>query len=140
MRATTTNLIFPLPFENLHRIEQILPFQQTGDDCDLRFLRPFPVDLSIRKSSSFFPLLTAATSQRGLAGRPAQVSPEGPRYLGGTLSSPQCASTASHNPCAANHSNCPVHPLQPLSISARCSRSISSTRLQRSSLIDLPLP
>src|SRR5215467_16370305 len=30
MRATTTNLIFPLPFENPHRTEQILPFQQTA--------------------------------------------------------------------------------------------------------------
>jgi hypothetical protein len=39
--------------------------------------------LSIRKSSSFFPPLIAATSQRGLAPRPAHVSPEGPRYFGG---------------------------------------------------------
>src|SRR5262249_19244214 len=52
---------------------------------DLRFLRPFRVDLSIRKSSSFFPPLIAATSQRGFAPRPAQVSPEGPRYFGGTF-------------------------------------------------------
>ena len=22
----------------------------------------------------------------------------------------QCASTASHNPCATNHGNCPIHP------------------------------
>src|SRR5262245_24801352 len=52
---------------------------------DLRFLRPFRADLSIRKSSSFFPPLIAATSQRGFAPRPAQVSPEGLRYLGGTF-------------------------------------------------------
>src|SRR5262249_5552829 len=52
---------------------------------DLRFLRLFRADLSIRKSSSFFPLLIARTSQRGLAPRPAHVSPEGLRYLGGTF-------------------------------------------------------
>src|SRR5262250_1820358 len=52
---------------------------------DLRFLRPFRADLSIRKSSSFFPPLIAATSHRGLAPRPAQVSPDGPRYFGGTF-------------------------------------------------------
>src|SRR5262249_59073110 len=51
---------------------------------DLRFLRPFRADLSIKKSSSFFPPLIAATSQRGLAPRPAHVSPDGPRYFGGT--------------------------------------------------------
>src|SRR5215813_13683704 len=50
-----------------------------------RFFRPFRADLSIRKSSSFFPPLIAATSQRGLAPRPAQVSPDGPRYFGGTF-------------------------------------------------------
>src|SRR5262245_66169914 len=52
---------------------------------DLRFLRAFRADLSIRKSSSFFPPLIAATSHRGLAPRPAQVSPDGPRYFGGTF-------------------------------------------------------
>jgi len=52
---------------------------------DLRFFRPFRADLSIRKSSSFFPPLIAATSQRGFAPRPAQVSPEGLRYFGGTF-------------------------------------------------------
>src|SRR6266542_4254886 len=52
---------------------------------DLRFFRPFRADLSIRKSSSFFPPLIAATSQRGLAPRPAHVSPEGLRYFGGTF-------------------------------------------------------
>jgi len=34
----------------------------------LRFFRPFRADLSIRRSSSFFPPLIAATSQRGLGG------------------------------------------------------------------------
>src|SRR6516225_1721418 len=52
---------------------------------DLRFLRRFRADLSIRKSSSFLPPLIAATSQRGVAPRPAQVSPDGPRYFGGTF-------------------------------------------------------
>src|SRR5262249_12445345 len=52
---------------------------------DLRFFRRFSADLSITKSASFFPPLIAATSQRGLAPRPAQVSPEGLRYLGGTF-------------------------------------------------------
>src|SRR5262245_12166296 len=56
-----------------------------GHRFDLRFFRPFRADLSIKKSSSFFPSLVAATSQRGFAPRPAQVSPDGPRYLGGTF-------------------------------------------------------
>src|SRR5262249_59659786 len=56
-----------------------------GQRFDLRFLRPFRADLSIKKSSSFFPPLIAATSHRGLAPRPAQVSPEGLRYFAGTF-------------------------------------------------------
>ena len=68
-------------------------FAQLWNSCDLyegqrfplRFFRPFRADLSIRKSSSFLPPLIAATSQRGLAPRPAQVSPERPRYFGGTF-------------------------------------------------------
>src|SRR5262249_46985824 len=56
-----------------------------GHRFDLRFLRFFLADLSIKKSSSFFPPLIAATSQRGFAPRPAQVSPDGPRYFGGTF-------------------------------------------------------
>src|SRR5262249_26787539 len=56
-----------------------------GQRFDLRFFRPFRADLSIKKSSSFFPRLIAATSQRGFAPRPAQVSPDGPRYFGGTI-------------------------------------------------------
>src|SRR5499426_697828 len=56
-----------------------------GQRLGLRLLRLFRADFSIRKSSSFFPALIAATSQRGFAPRPAQVSPEGLRYLGGTF-------------------------------------------------------
>jgi hypothetical protein len=40
---------------------------------------------SIKKSSIFFPFFIAATSQRGFAPRPAQVSPLADRYFGGTL-------------------------------------------------------
>src|SRR5262249_58721468 len=67
---------------------------------DLRFFRFFRADLSIRKSSSFLPRLIAATSQVGLAPRPAQVSPEWLRYRR-DFPSLQCASTASHNPSSA---------------------------------------
>src|SRR5262245_58667361 len=42
-------------------------------------------DLSIAKSSILRPCLIRAASHRGLAPRPAQVSPLGPRYFGGTL-------------------------------------------------------
>src|SRR5262245_34025377 len=56
-----------------------------GHRFDLRFFRPFRADLLIRKSSSFLPRFIAATSQRGLAPRPAHVSPDGPRYFGGTF-------------------------------------------------------
>src|SRR5262249_34045996 len=79
-----------------------------GHRFDLRFPRPFRADLSIRKSSSFFPPFIAATSQLGLAPRPAHVSPDGPRYFGGTLSSSQCASPAS----GTNQGTCPIHLLQ----------------------------
>src|SRR5262249_31452165 len=76
---------------------------------DLRFLRLFCADLSIRKSSSFFPPLIAATSQRGLAPRPAQVSPDGLRYFGGTFLPlnalpPPCTTLAP--PTTAILSNC----------------------------------
>src|SRR5262249_39546551 len=94
---------------------------------DLRFLR---ADLSIKKSSSFFPPLIAATNQRGLAPRPAQVSPEGPRYRGGiffpfnalpplraTLATPTTATSILANCC---------------SMSARRLRSVSSTRSRKS--------
>src|SRR5262252_6725022 len=93
---------------------------------DLRFFHPFRADLSIRKSSSFFPPLIAATSQRGLAPRPAQVSPEGPRYFGGTFLPfnalpPRRVMLAT----PAILANC-------LSMSARRLTSVSSTRFLRS--------
>src|SRR5215831_14035513 len=95
-----------------------------GHRFDLRFLRPFRADLSIRKSSSFFPPLIAATSYRGFAPRPAQVSPEGLRYFGGTffpfktLPPPRPPTTATVLPIL---SNC-------FSRSARRSWRVSSTR------------
>src|SRR5262249_7138225 len=91
----------------------------------LPFFRPLRADLSIKKSSSFFPRLIAATSQRGFAPRPAQVSPDGPRYFGGTffpfnaLPPPR---TTLETPQAAN---C-------CSSSARCLLRVSSTRFRRS--------
>src|SRR6516164_4819876 len=95
---------------------------------DLRFLRPFRVDLSIRKSSSFFPRLIAATSQRGFAPRPAQVSPDGLRYFGGTffpLNGLPPPRTALLPPTTAILSNC-------FSSSARRSWRVSSTCCRRS--------
>jgi hypothetical protein len=68
-----------------HRREQLVTSEYEGHRFDLRFFRPFRADLSIRKSSSFFPPLIAATSHLGFAPRPAQVSPDGPRYFGGTF-------------------------------------------------------
>src|SRR6516165_4533152 len=68
-----------------HRREQLVTSGYEAQRFDLRFFRPFRADLSIRKSSSFLPRLIAATSQRGLAPRPAQVSPDGLRYFGGTF-------------------------------------------------------
>src|SRR5262249_31948659 len=108
-------------------------YNNCGDQChrfDLRFLRPLRADLSIRKSSSFFLPLIAATSQRGFAPRPAQVSPEGPRYFGGTFLPfnalpplpPRLPATAM---ALFILSNC-------FSISARRSKSIWSTRFRRS--------
>src|SRR5215470_6558465 len=78
---------------------------------DLRFLRPFRADLSIKKSSSFFPPLIAATSQRGFAPRPAQVSPDGPRYFGGTFlpfKTLLLPRTILAPPTTAILSNCPI--------------------------------
>src|SRR5215469_15498525 len=92
---------------------------------DLRFFHPFRADLSIRKSSSFFPPLIAVTSQRGLAPRPAQVSPDGPRYFGGTFLPFETPPPPRAPPTTAILSNC-------FSSSARCSTSTSSTRLRRS--------
>jgi hypothetical protein len=81
-------------------------------DCqrfDLRFPRPFRADLSIRKSVSFFPLsFIAATNQRGLAPRPAHVSPCGPRYFGSTfrplsLLTPCAPRTPSYSASSSHH-------------------------------------
>jgi len=80
---------------SLHRLKFNLRVYK-AHRFDLRFLRPFRADLSIRKSSSFFPPLIASTSHLGFAPRPAQVSPERLRYFGGT-------STASNDPSAANY-------------------------------------
>src|SRR5262249_23913287 len=76
----------------------------------------------------FFPPLMAATSQRGLAPRPAQVSPDGPRYFGGTFlplkTLPPPRSTLAP-PTTAILFNC-------FSSSARRLCSVSSTRFRRS--------
>src|SRR5262249_33972674 len=110
-----------------------MPYQRAVHSWHYRFFLRFRADLSIKKSLSFFPSLIAATIHRGLAPRPAQVSPEGPRYLGATflplnaltlrplrptLSPPDTAIALSIL------SNC-------FCISARCSRNISSTRVRR---------
>jgi len=97
---------------------------------DLRFLRFFRADLSIRKSSSFFPPLIAATSQRGLAPRPAQVSPDAPRYFGGTFLPfnalpPRTTLLPPTKAMGAILSNC-------FSSSARRLWRVSSTRFRRS--------
>src|SRR5215470_10512327 len=98
-----------------------------GQRFDLRFLRPFRADLSIRKSSSFFPPLIAATSHLGFTPRPAQVSPDGLRYLGGTflplnvLPRPRTTLRPPTTAKAVMLSNC-------FSSSARQLRRVSSTR------------
>jgi hypothetical protein len=66
------------------RLRRIARWGITAYFFDLRFLT-FRADPLIKKSSSIFPSLIAATSHRGLAPRPAQVSPEGLRYFGGTF-------------------------------------------------------
>src|SRR6516165_8614316 len=100
-----------------------------GHRFDLRFFRRLRADLSIRKSSSFFPPLIAATSQRGLAPRPAQVSPEGLRYFGGTFlpfkTLPPPLTTLAPPTPAPILSNC-------CSSSARRLKRVSSTRSRRS--------
>jgi hypothetical protein len=98
---------------------------------DLRFFRPFVAELSIKKSFSFFPSLIAATSQRGRAPRPAQVSRDGPRYFGATflpfnaLVGRRPRAGLSPLIDAYTRANC-------FSISARRSRSASSTRCRSS--------
>src|SRR5262245_51141895 len=107
---------------------------------DLRFFRPFRADLSIRKTSSFFPPLIAAASQRGFAPRPAQVSPDGPRYFGGTflpfktLVPPRITLRLPTKATALSIlSNC-------FSSSARRLRSISSTRFRKSMSASTVIP
>ena len=84
-KPITTNAMVRPPIITPSAIWAISSIGDEGQRFDLRFFRPVRADLSIRKSSSFFPPLIAATSQRGLAPRPAQVSPDGPRYFGGTF-------------------------------------------------------
>jgi hypothetical protein len=105
-----------------------------GHRFDLRFFRPFRADLSIKKSSSFFPPLISATSHLGFAPRPAQVSPEGLRYFAGTflpLNAPLRPTLAP--PTTAILSNCSIS-------LARCSTSISSTRSRRSMSASTVIP
>src|SRR5262249_49790639 len=107
---------------------------------DLRFLRPFRADLSIRKSSSFFPPLIAATSHLGFAPRPAQVSPDGLRYFGKTFlplnTLPPPRTTLPPPTTAIALSILSIC----FCISARCSRSISSTRFRRSMSASTVIP
>jgi len=97
-----------------------------GQRFALRFLRRFRADLSIKKSSSFFPPLIAATSQRGLAPRPAHVSPEGLRYFGGTFFPFNAL------PLPRTTLRPPVKAVNCFSSSARRLCSVSSTRSRRS--------
>ena len=119
-------------FQNLRRVYQAQRF-------DLRFFRPFLADLSIKKSSSFFPPLIAATSQRGLAPRPAQVSPDGLRYFGGTffpfnaLPPPRPRTTACGPAILSICSIC-------LCSSARRLRRASSTRSRKSISASIVIP
>jgi hypothetical protein len=81
-----------------------------------------------------FPPFIASTSHLGCAPRPAQVSPDGPRYFGGTffpfnaLRPPLAPPTTA--PILAN---C-------VSISARRLRSVSSTRFRRSMSASTVIP
>src|SRR6516162_11337217 len=91
-----------------HRREQLVTSGYEAQRFDLRFFRPLRADLSIKKSSSFLPRLIAATSHFGFAPRPAQVSPERLRYLGGTflpfnlLPPPRPPTTATALPILSN--------------------------------------
>src|SRR5262245_13581993 len=76
---------------------------------DLSFFRPFRADLSIKKSSSFFPPLIAATSQLSFDPRHAHVSPDGQRYFGETyfpFHSTPTPRTTLRPPTTAILSNC----------------------------------
>jgi pimeloyl-ACP methyl ester carboxylesterase len=66
---------------------------------DLRLFRPFRADLSIRKSSSFFPSLIAATSQRGRAATRPGFAVTTTIFRGNNLLPPsQCASPGARWP------------------------------------------
>src|SRR5262249_20393638 len=109
---------------------------------DLRFFRPFWTDLSIRKSSSFLPPLIAAISQFGFAPRPAQVSPDGLRYFGGTFLPLNAL------PPPRTTLRPPTTSTAPTAVQARLDAQEAFRQpafagpsvLQQSSLIDLPLP
>src|SRR5262249_38568013 len=137
-----TQLEISTKFTEAHTLAFFTKFAKVyeAQRFDLRFLRPFRADFSIRKSSSFFPPLIAATSQVGFAPRRAQVSPDGPRYFGGTflpLNGLPPPRTTLRPPTKAIA-------LSILSIcfciSARCSRSISSTRFRRSMSVSTVIP
>src|SRR5262249_49630631 len=84
-KPVTNNAMVRPPIITPSAIWAISSIGDQGHRFDLRFLRRFRADLSIRKSSSFLPPLIAATSHLGLAPRPAQVSPDRLRYFGGTF-------------------------------------------------------
>src|SRR5262249_22137697 len=105
-----------------------------GHRLDLRFLRPFRADLSIRKSSSFLPPLYASTGLLVLLRRHDQVSPQCHRYYCGTLlpfNSHPLPRTLS--PTTPILSNC-------FSSSARRLWRVSSTRFRRSMSASTVIP
>ena len=71
-KPITTNAMVRPPIITPSAIWAISAMVTKDHRFDLRFFRPFRADLSIKKSSSSFPPLIAATSQRGLAPRPAK--------------------------------------------------------------------
>src|SRR5215471_6254461 len=73
IRALTTFSITQAGVHGGFRISHKIFGGYEGQRLDPRFFRRFRADLSIRKSSSFLPPLIAATSQRGVAPRPAQA-------------------------------------------------------------------
>ena len=91
---------------------------------DLRFLRRFRAGLSIRKSSSFLPPLIRSNKPTS---RPAQASPDGPRYFGGTFLPRNALPPLQPTKAIALSilSNC-------FSISARCSRLAADRHARRS--------
>src|SRR5262249_38954643 len=130
----TVSPSLPRPNSPLRKEERLIGQVSEGQRFPLRFLLPFPSDLSIKKSSIFFPPLIASTSHLGLAPRPAQVSPDGPRYFGGTFLPfnvllPRRVTLAPPSIL----SNC-------CSISARRLTSVSSTCSRRSMSASIVIP